>query len=135
MNKYQEAMFKSYWFPAMVFYVFPNVILMLVAWPISFIEIIRYFLPFLAALFISGYILSPILGPKVKENKGWSFLMAFVCMFIALITCIGLAGGLNTEYLSFNLLLLLMAAVFGIFPAILGGLFYVGACDAISKNT
>jgi len=135
MNRYQEAMFKAYWFPVALFYVFPNIILMLVAWPISFIDIAQNFLPFIVALFVSGYILSPIFGPKVTQNKGWSFFMAFVCMLISLLAFIGSMGGLSVENLSFSLGIIWLLALFGVFPALLGGIFFIGACNEISNCT
>lgn len=61
MNKYQKAMFGAYWFPVALFYVFLSMVLIFIAWPVKINEVAQYFLPFLATIFLSGYVLAPLL--------------------------------------------------------------------------
>lgn len=61
--------------------------------------------------------------------------MAFVCMLIALTAFIASMAGLNAENLPFSFSIILWLALFGVFPALLGGLLFVGACNEISKST
>ncbi|WP_127559247.1 hypothetical protein [Saccharospirillum alexandrii] len=135
MNKYQKAMFNAYWFPVTLFYVFPNVVLMFLAWPLKVSEVVQYFIPFLVVFFLTGFLLAPFIGPKVVSHKGWSFFMAFICMFTALLAYIFGMSAPNFEHLEFGLIIVLFLAILGIFPTLLGGMFYIGACERVSKVT
>lgn len=135
MDKYQKAMFRAYWFPVTLFYLFPNAVFLYVAWPLDVIDAIKYSLPFPAALFLSGFLLAPFFGPKVKANKFWAFLMAFICTFIAV--CMYLAGmsAFNFGHIEYGLMLIVILAALGIFPALLGSLLFIGACERVSAMT
>lgn len=135
MNQYQKAMFRAYWFPVALFYVIPNAALLFIAWPISILDATRYFLPFPVALFLSGLILSPIFGPKVRNNRIYSFLLAFTCMFVALLIYIISMPAPNYQNYNFVPVISVFLGILGIFPALLGGLLYIGACDHVLENT
>ena len=113
----------------------PNIVLMSLSWPVNLFEIVQYFLPFPVALFLTGFLLAPVIGPKVVNSKGWSFIMSFICMFVALFAYIVGMSAPDFEDFKFGFLIITFMAMLGIFPALMGGLFYIGACEHASEIT
>jgi hypothetical protein len=129
MDVYRKAMFRAYLLPVVLFFILPNAVLLSLANSVTISEVAKNMLPFPIALFITGYLIAPYFGPKVVQTKYLSFLMATVCLFVAL--AIYLLALSAPDFTGFKLIFTLYTtfAVFGIFPALLGGIFYIGACE------
>src|SRR5687767_4097271 len=107
MDKYQKAMLRAYWLPLLLFFVLPcSGILFAVENP-SLAEVAVFLLPFPITIFVSGYVLAPYFGPKTIKHKYQSFLMAGICLLIALVVFLGANGGISSEPLSFSIFLVI----------------------------
>jgi hypothetical protein len=129
MDVYRKAMFGAYWLPVVLFFVLPNAVLLSLADSVTITEVAQNMLPFPLALFITGYLISPYFGPKVMQKKSLSFLMATVCLLVALaIYVLALSA---PDFTGFKLIFPLYTTfvIFGIFPVLIGGIFYIGACE------
>ena len=131
MNSYQKAMFQAYSFPIILFYLVPMGILSFSVWPVGFLELASNLLCLPITVFTFGFVISPIVGPKVRQNKLWSFVMALFCMLCGVISCLLTLTSFNLAavFSIFTVYLLL----FGLVPALIGGLFFVGASENASN--
>lgn len=134
MKGFQKAMFKAYWFPLALFYGFPCIVLSIANRPIKIIEFLEFFLPFPLVIFLTGYFLAPLFGPRVASNKAWSFIMAFICLFLALFSCILIFTAPDDELADFGVFLATLLATFALFPTLLAGILFIGACENIARG-
>ena len=137
MNQYQKAMFKSYWFPVVLFFVFPNVVILAISMEFSDYDLVSTLFVFPILLFVAGYLTAPYFGPKVARQKGMAFLMSYICLFIALAGYLAVLMGPHISNLEFSFYMLIFLFVLSIFPALMGALFFIGNCNNVptTKST
>ena len=134
MNQYQLAMFRSYWFPVALFYVVPVVIILVVNGPAPFWDWVASLIP-VFALFGVGLALAPYIGPQIKKSKFVSFVMAYICLvcvYFVSIICFVYPSSMSLKGVLTGAVLVLL---FGSLPAILGALFFIGACNRIHGSS
>ena len=127
-------MFKAYWFPVTLFYVFPSIVVFSIKLPFNWFEFLKFACPFILAIFIMGYLLAPLIGPKVEKNKVWSLIMALICSLFGLAVFIVSLIAPNFSELHFSLTILVAFFVASIFPVFLGSILFIGACEKLKAT-
>jgi len=133
MNSYRKAMFNAYYPTTALFVGVPLFIFGLVDFPLGMLSAIFFWMLFSIPLFVSGYILAPILGPKCKAKKSNGALMAAISLASAVFVVssfwvFNVTGGVN---LMTALGVSLAIFIAGIGPAMFSALLFIGQCEKL----
>lgn len=127
-------MLKAYWLPASLFYIAPSAVMIGSEWPVPFEGWAAFSLPALA-VFGVGALLAPIVGPKVRRAKFYSFVMAYLCLIAAY--CSVIVGLVQPENLKIGSVFggALITLIVGSLPVFMGATYFVGYCKAIDNGS
>ena len=132
-NPYVKAVAVAYAIPLGIFVLIPLLLLLVLSGGQGWFVLLVTGASVTALTVMPGVLIAPIIGPKVQADKSFAFLMSFgslgsVALFIQLFSMVRDSGSL-----SFMLMPLVIA--YGILPAILAALFFIGQCEEIDRES
>lgn len=140
MNPYRKSMFIAYSYPSAIFIGFPVVVLSLFDLSKGLFAAIYMALLFFLPVYLSGYILAPIFGPKCVLDKSKAFLMVFLSLAsigvtVSILALSNAGSWASLEFsISFAFFISLIIFIAGIFPTLLAAFIFIGQCENIQKD-
>ena len=86
-------------------------------------------------LFVTGYLLAPIMGRKVENSKSASFIMTYFCLAtftLAWIVILSLLVGITSSHIIFSALFIF---IYGSFPIIISAALFIRSCKTVSDSS